>query len=130
DDGTAWFSTGPEPGGVPTTFLWTGAQDDFIAFIEILNNAFLYNASFRTGCGFGTVTVQVLDAGGAVVFEATEDLAGTPDPDVHLTPNVVGRSVRLLFLGHENVDCGGFSDLEIGVYREGAGEGSDIGLDH
>ena len=120
DDGSAWFSTGPEPGGVPTTYLWTGAQDDFIAYIDILNNAFLADRSFRTGFGFGTVTVQVLDASGAVVYEATEDLAGTPDPDVYVTPNVVGRSVRLLFLGHESVDCGGFSELEIGVYREGA----------
>ena len=130
DENTSWFSTGPEPGGVPTTFLWTGAQDDFIAYIEIYSNEFNDNPSFRTGYGFGTVTVQVLDAAGAVVYEATDDLSGTPDPEVFYLPNVVGRSVRLLFLGHEDVDCGGFSDLEIGVYREGAGEGSDIGLDH
>jgi len=120
DDGTSWFSTGPEPGGVPTTYLWTGAQDDFIAFIDIFSNAFNTEPSFRTGFGFGTVTVQVLDAGGAVVFEATEDLSGTPDPDAYFTPNVVGRSVQLLFLGHESAECGGFSELEIGVYREGA----------
>jgi hypothetical protein len=60
-----------------------------------------------------------LDASGAVVYEVVQDLAGTPDPNVHLKPNVVGRSVQLLFSGHESVECGGFSELEIGVFREG-----------
>lgn len=117
--GSSWFSTGPEPGGVPTTFLWTGAQDDFIASIDVLSNAFNSEPSFRTGFGFGTITVQILDAGGAVVYEAIQDIAGTPDPNVHLEPNILGRSVQLLFLGHESAECGGFSELEIGVYREG-----------
>jgi len=120
DLGTSWFSTGPEPGGVPTTYLWTGLQDDFIADIKLLSNDFNYTPAFRTGFGFETVVIQVLDSASNVVFETTEGLPGTPDPQVTVQPNVVGRSVRLLFSGHESVDCGGFSELQIGVYRAGA----------
>ena len=120
DLGTSWFSTGPEPGGAPSTYLWTGLQDDFMAEITLVSNDFNYTQDFRTDYGFESVVIQVLDSAGTVVYETTEGLPGTPDPRVTVRPNVVGRSVRLSFSGHESVDCGGFSELQIGVYREGA----------
>ena len=75
---------------------------------------------FRTGYGFEWVTVQVLDAQGNVVFEESASLAGTPDSDIHVTPNVVGRSIRFLFTGGEAPDCGGFGELKIGAVRSDA----------
>src|SRR3990172_5312257 len=120
DLGTSWFSTGPEPGGAPSTYLWTGLQDDFMAEVTLVSNDFNYTQDFRTDYGFESVVIQVLDSAGTVVYETTEGLPGTPDPRVTVRPNVVGRSVRLSFSGHESVDCGGFSELQIGVYREGA----------
>jgi len=69
---------------------------------------------FRTGYGFGWVTVQVLDAQGNVVFEESASLEGTPDPDIRVTPNMIGRSVRFIFTGGEAPDCGGFGELKIG----------------
>jgi len=119
DPTTSWFSTGPEAGGVPTTYVWTGAQDDFIASISILSNDLNAEPANRTGYGFESLTVQVLDAAGTVVFEEEVALPGTPDPRVTLHPNVVGRSIVLLYSGHESLDCGGFAELQVGVFREG-----------
>ena len=73
--------------------------------------------SFRTGFGFVGATVQVLDALGEVVFEQQVDLPGTPDPDISVEPNVFGRTVRLLFEGHEDPTCGGFGELVVTARR-------------
>jgi len=92
-------------------------QDDFIASIDLISNREHQVVDFRTGYGFGDVTIQVLDAQGNVVFEESAALDGTPDPDIRVTPNVVGRSVRMIFSGGEAPDCGGFGELKIGAVR-------------
>lgn len=114
--GTSWFSAGPEGDGT-STYTWTGLQDDFIGSIELISNRENQVVKFRTGYGFGGVTVQVLDAQGNVVFEEGASLDGTPDPDIRVTPNVVGRSIRFIFTGSEALDCGGFGELKIGAVR-------------
>ncbi len=116
DPTTSWFSAGPEGDGT-TTYLWTGVQDDFFGAIDIVSNRSHQIVDFRTGFGFADVTIQVLDSQGAVVFEQIVNLDGTPDPDVRVTPNVVGRSVRLTFTGSESLDCGGFSEIVISAVR-------------
>ncbi|HEY3228853.1 MAG TPA: hypothetical protein VGJ87_06505 [Roseiflexaceae bacterium] len=113
---TSWFSTGPGQGGT-TTFRWTGARDDQITAVAILSNKDHTNASFRKNFGFGSVTIQVLDAADKVVFEEIVSLDGTPDPDVAVKPQVVGRSVLLVLSGHEDRTCGGFSELQIEARR-------------
>lgn len=113
---TSWFSAGPGSTG-QTVFRWTGAQDDLIREIAIISNRENSVPAFRTNFGFGTVLVQVLDAAGAVVFEQSLALDGTPDPDVTVTPNVVGRVVVLTFSGHEDPTCGGFGELQITALR-------------
>lgn len=110
---TSWFSAGSAVDGDSSYYYWEGASDDLITSIAVLSNASHSEPSFRTGFGFESVTVQVLDAAGALVFEQTSGLPGTPDPDVFVHPNVVGRSVILIFAGHESPDCGGFSELQI-----------------
>ncbi len=114
---TSWFSAGSNVEGPTSTFRWAGARDDFIGSIAILSNAEHSVPEVRTGFGFGSVNVQVLDASGAVVFEQGFLLDGTPDPNVLARPNVVGRSIVLVFSGHESPDCGGFSELQVGVVR-------------
>lgn len=114
---TSWFSAGAEGDGT-TTYTWTGLQDDFIASIELVSNGENEVVAFRTGYGFGEVTIQVLDAQGAVVYEESLQLDGTPDPTVTVSPNVVGRSIRMVFTGHEALDCGGFSELKVHVVRD------------
>jgi serine/threonine protein kinase len=118
---TSWFSAGPESDGT-STFTWTGVQDDFIASIELISNGENKVVDFRTGYGFEAVTIQVLDARGFVVFEEEASLDGTPDPDLHITPNVTGRSVKFIFAGAEAADCGGFGELRIGVVRSSTPE--------
>ncbi|HET9588905.1 MAG TPA: protein kinase [Anaerolineales bacterium] len=117
DLSTSWFSAGAIKGDANPTYVWTGEQDDFIASIELISNREHDVVAFRTGYGFGEVTVQVLDAQGNVVFEESASLEGTPDPDVLVTPDVVGRSVRMIFTGGEAPDCGGFGELRIGAVR-------------
>ncbi len=117
DVSTSWFSAGAIKGDSAPKFIWTGRQDDFIASIDIISNREHEVEFFRTNYGFGEVTVQVLDSQGSVVFEETVSLDETPDPDVHVTPNVLGRSIRLIFSGGEAPDCGGFAELYVGVVR-------------
>ncbi|MCC6617345.1 MAG: hypothetical protein IT320_27980 [Anaerolineae bacterium] len=116
DRSTSWFSAGPGSDGT-SVYRWTGTKDDTIAKIALLSNAENSTPDFRTGFGFGSVTVQVLDADGSVVFEQTVALDGTPDPDVAVSPGVIGRSIVLTFSGHEDATCGGFSELEIQALR-------------
>ncbi|MGE0822917.1 MAG: hypothetical protein AB7G75_11650 [Candidatus Binatia bacterium] len=113
---SSWFSAGPEPQGT-TTFLWTGRQDDMISSVAILSNALHENLSFRRNFGFGSVTIQVLTSSGAVVFQQSVALPGTPDPSIIVEPGVVGRAVRLVFSGHEDPECGGFSELQVVAER-------------
>jgi hypothetical protein len=117
DLSTSWFSAGAIKGDSNPTYVWTGEQDDFIASIELISNRNHQVAAFRTGYGFGSVTVQVLDAQGNVVFEEGASLDGTPDPDLTFTPNAVGRSIRFIFSGGEAPDCGGFGELKIHAVR-------------
>ena len=117
DLSSSWFSAGSIKGDNNPTYTWTGQQDDLIASIDLISNREHRVADFRTGYGFASVTVQVLDAQGNVVFEEGASLDGTPDPDVHFTPNKVGRSIRLIFAGGEAPDCGGFGELRIGAVR-------------
>ncbi len=116
DTATSWFSTGPEPGGVPTIYRWTGARDDLITTIHIISNH--DHPQFPTNFGFGSVTVLVRDAANQIVFQQENiPLPGTPDPDIVLHPNVVGRVVELLFSGHEADNCGGIAELQIFANR-------------
>ena len=117
DRTTSWFSTGPDPNGKPTTFTWTGTKDDLISNVSIFSNSQNSNPDFREGYYFSGVTVEVLDASGSVVFQKFVSLAGTPDPDVSVQPNVLGRTVLLLFTGSESQDCGGFSEFIVTALR-------------
>lgn len=117
DPTTSWFSSGPGPNGGPSVYRWTGARDDLITSVALFSNAQNSEPSFRTGFGFGSVTIQVLDANQNVLFEETVPLDGTPDPDVKVRPGVVGRTVVLTLTGHEDPTCGGFSELQIEAVR-------------
>jgi len=110
---TSWISSSGE-GGL-STFQWTGGRDEFIGSISLISNA--ANARRSTDHGFAAVTVRVLDASGGEVFETRVELPGTPDPDVVVYPNVVGRSVLLLLEGHENPSGSGFAELTVMVAR-------------
>ncbi|MCI0555881.1 MAG: protein kinase [Anaerolineae bacterium] len=124
DLSTSWFSAGAVKGDGTPTYVWTGVQDDFIGSIELISNHEHQVVDFRTGYGFDSVTIQVLDAQGNVVYEETANLDGTPDPDVIVSPNVVGRSIQLIFTGGEAPDCGGFGELKIWVVRPEAPKSS------
>ena len=117
DLSTSWFSAGTIGGDESPSYVWTGVQDDFIASVELISNREHQVVDFRTGYGFASVTIQVLDGQGNVVFEETAELPGSPDPDIRLTPNVTGRSIRMVFAGGEAPDCGGFGELKIGAVR-------------
>lgn len=117
DLSTSWFSAGSNFDGADSTFTWTGQQDDYINAVTIRGNASNEVVEYRTGFGFDLVVIQVLDASGAVVFEESAALGGTPDPDVTVFPAVIGRSIVLTFTGHESPDCGGFAELSIEVLR-------------
>lgn len=117
DRSTSWFSAGSQVDGDSSVFQWTGSQDDLIATISIISNESHAERSFRTNFGFEAVTIQVLDANNGVVYQELVGLPGTPDPFVTVRPGVNGRSVRLIFTGHESPDCGGFGELQVGVVR-------------
>lgn len=113
DRRTSWFSDGAA-GGETETFQWIGRRDDFISSVSILSNR---DHPQFTGFGFGSVRVDVLDVQGAVVFTRSFPLPGDTDPDVTVSPNVVGRAVLLTFTGHDDPSCGGFSELTVVARR-------------
>ncbi len=117
DLSTSWFSSGPEQGGQPSVYEWTGTASECIEKISIINNADHSRSSFRELYGFGQVTVQVLDDRGEAVYSESVDLSGSPDPNVALAPMVRGASIRLLFVGHEQDNCGGFGELLVNALR-------------
>jgi hypothetical protein len=118
---TSWFSAGPQrEGSEVSTFTWDAGEDYHIGRISIYGNGNHATPDFRTGFGFDVVTVQILDANRSVVWEEVVGLGGTPDPDVVLTPDVVGHHVILVFGGHEAPDCGGFSELVIEAWTDGS----------
>ena len=90
-----------------------GATVTIEQLIRIAGNGGHSNPDFRTGFGFAFVTVQILDAGGNLVWQDEAGLPGTPDPTVSFTPNVEGLTVVLIFANHEASNCGGFAELSV-----------------
>ena len=116
--GTSWFSSGPEAGGAPSSYTWSTSAEECIEQITIAGNDQHEISAFRTGFGFGQVTLQIHSAAGELVFSRTEQLPGTPDPLINLdVGGVLGNRVTLLLLGHESGECGGFSELAITAVR-------------
>jgi hypothetical protein len=117
DLSSSWFSTGPDGDSSPTFYRWDRGMDECISRITFAGNGAHSNSSFRSGFGFGQVTVRVLDGAGAPVFSMVHDLdanPGVPDPSLNIdTAGVVGQAVELLLSGHEDAGCGGFSELTV-----------------
>ncbi len=110
---TSWFSTGPEGGGGPSVYSWSTVTDRCINRIEVDDNAGNSNNDFRTGYGFASAVVRVLQDD-LVVFEETVQLPGTPDgPFAVETGGLLGSRVLIELVGHENESCGGFSELRV-----------------
>lgn len=110
---TSWFSSGPEGGGGPSVYGWSTVTDRCIARIEVDDNSQHSQPQFRTGFGFETATVRVLQ-NDSVLFERTIALPGTPDGPIAVdTGGVEGSRVLLELGGHEDSTCGGFSELRV-----------------
>ncbi|MGQ0824236.1 MAG: DUF6777 domain-containing protein [Actinomycetota bacterium] len=110
---TSWFSAGPDGGDTEESFLdFSLPAATNISKLEIVGNAANANPDNREGFGFAGVSIQIFE-GGTSVFSAFEELPGTPDPDVSVTPNVSGDRVRVAFGGHEARDCGGIAELRV-----------------
>jgi hypothetical protein len=107
---TSWFSAGPENGN--STFAWQGPEA-MIQSIKLVSNRNHARPDFRTGFGFGQVTIELYDSQQRLVFEQSAALPGTPDPDVTFQPNAVGNRMLIHFSGHEDPTCGGFAELQI-----------------
>jgi hypothetical protein len=106
---TSWFSSGPGGDGT-TTYTWQGPEAQ-LQSVKVVSNQ--NHPQFPTGFGFGNVTLQIFNAAGAKVFEQSSPLPGTPDPDVIFQPNMAGNKIVLVFSGHEDPTCGGFSELQV-----------------
>ncbi|MEK7422857.1 MAG: DUF6777 domain-containing protein [Actinomycetota bacterium] len=113
DRTTSWFSAGPDPGQGFTFFGWQAASDLRIDGVDIFGNGTNGDLSVRQGFGFASVRIVILDSENQAVFDQTVDLGGTPDPDVRVSPHVVGSVVQLFFSGAEDPACGGFTELVI-----------------
>lgn len=102
--GTSWFSVGPSVG--PAVYTWSGPRTEIVD-VSFLGNESHSNPDFRTGFGFGAVTLEVLDQG-SVVFSADGSGNGS-----QFQVGATGDQVRLTFTGHEDIECGGFAELSI-----------------
>jgi len=107
---TSWFSAGKAADGEDSTFTWTASHPVKIGSVSILNNSQNEFANARTGFSFTSVTVQLKDAGGAVV--ASMD-ASLNDQDITVTfaGGVTASTINLVLHHHMDPTCGGFSEL-------------------
>ncbi len=112
---TSWISSSGD--GPFSTFEWTGTRDEFIGAVAIVSNADHATVRRRTDHGFAAVTIQIIDDSDEIIYEERVELPGTPDPNVLVEPDVIGRSVRILLEGHENPSGSGFSELTVMVAR-------------
>ena len=116
-DRTAWFSGGSKRSGTEVEVLtWTAPGPSRIRRIVMRNNANVTGIPTPEQWGFHSVTIEVLN-GAQVVFTRTIDL-GTPmpfklDPNVDEALDITGTAVRLTLNGHDNPECGGFSEFEV-----------------
>jgi hypothetical protein len=112
DTSTSWFSAGAADGN-DSTYTWQAPRDARIGDVVIVGNANNANPAWRTGFGFSSVTVRIVDATSRVAFTQDVDFGASKDPNATVHPNVVGRSVVLVFHVHQSPDCGGFSELRV-----------------
>jgi hypothetical protein len=112
DTTTSWFSKGPHTTSTVTEYTWSVDGPVEIAAVMIGSNEENSTEFFRTGFGFGRVEIEIL-TGGSVVKHVPQSLHGSPDPNILVTfpPGTFGDSVRLRFMGHESLDCGGVSEV-------------------
>ena len=107
---TSWFSIGDKEGN-DSVFTWASTKGPvYIGALQIVSNAQNATASIRSGYGFSSVRIDVLE-GGKVVWTGSGARPG--DVDVAVEPKVRGDTVRLTLLHHENPACGGFAELRI-----------------
>ncbi|MFQ6115920.1 MAG: hypothetical protein ACE5NG_17810, partial [bacterium] len=67
---------------------------------------------------FERITFRILDVFDTVVFDETVDYPKTGEsPAAVVAPMVTGRTIRPLFIGHEDSSRGGFSELSIYAIR-------------
>jgi hypothetical protein len=112
---TSWFSAGNADGDT-STFTWQGSRTDLITDVVITGNGENADASIRSGFGFNSITVQVLD-GDVVKFSQDVPFPAGGTNSVTVKPNVKGQIVRLLLHGHQDPTCGGFGEIQVGVAR-------------
>ncbi len=117
DRTTSWFSAGSIVDGRTSTYQWSIGQDELITSVTIISNANHYEPDFRTDFGFESMTMQIFDSAGNVVYENKAGLGGSPDPNVSFEPGVKGSAILLTFFGHESDDCGGFAELLVMAER-------------
>jgi hypothetical protein len=111
---SSWFSDGnPDGKNDAEAYTWTFDEnvDIFLARVETDPEQFNGGGLF----GFATVAVRVLDASGAEVYNSgfmTMD-GFRVDFTEAFPAGLVGRSVQLLLVGHQDKSCGGFAELRV-----------------
>ena len=112
DTKTSWFSAGAADGN-DSTYTWQAPRDALIRDVVIVGNADNANPDWRTGFGFSSVTIRIVSSTSTVAFTQDVDFGASKDPNATVHPNVIGRSVVLVFHVHQSPDCGGFSELRV-----------------
>jgi hypothetical protein len=111
---TSWFSAGnSDPAGSETSiYTWTANNEHQVTGVQLVGNGANSNPSFRSGYGFTSATIDLLNAFGNVV--ATQDVSFPgSDPNANVTISGLAKAVRITFHHHQNPACGGFAELHV-----------------
>jgi hypothetical protein len=109
---SSWFSDGG-----PELLRWTGAVEDYIDHIVIYSNANHAVVAFQHDFGFGSVTVEVLDAGGFPTYVASFSLPGGNGAPAYIPIGARGKTINLSFGNGEAADCSGIGELQVVALR-------------
>jgi len=112
DPGTSWFSKGNADGN-SSTYTWAIPADRMITSVSTVGNHANHDRTIRTGFGFTSVTVDLYNSAGQLVFhQANVPLPGK-DPTMSVQPNVMGSRLVLTWNIHQDKACGGFGELTV-----------------
>ncbi|HEV3231126.1 MAG TPA: DUF6777 domain-containing protein [Candidatus Dormibacteraeota bacterium] len=112
DPRTSWLSAGPQADGT-TTLTLTLAAPATIVSVEVVGNITNSNAQYQTGHGFGSWSVELLDAQGRLLHTYQNQRPGDQTQGVSGPP--IGGVVKVVFVGRspQSPTADGIAELQV-----------------
>lgn len=109
---TSWFSDGGNAADNSEAFTWQLIESGEVIISRVETDPEQFEGGGKFG--FAAGTLRILDADGQVVFSQDYSFSGfrvVINQDIPMGTR--GRTVQLIFAGHQDSECGGFAELRV-----------------